>query len=152
MIIRIPLTNKTVKHSMNAAFVEFGKHTKEVVAKSPNEYDYTLYFNDLQNKGVSDEVSVAEVVGLCSAIANVPVKPSMPIVGRVVVSGTMMPLTTSLNDIVVAAVNAGAKKIMLPDECKGKFEALSVDTRKDLVAIFYSTPIDAAKKALGLGD
>ena len=145
-------TNKTVKDSMNAAFVEFGKHTKEVVAKSPNEYDYTLYFNDLQNKGVSDEVSVAEVVGLCSAIANVPVKPSMPIVGRVVVSGTMMPLTTSLNDIVVAAVNAGAKKIMLPDECKGKFEALSVDTRKDLVAIFYSTPIDAAKKALGLGD
>ena len=72
----------------------------------------------------------------------------MPIVGRVVVSGTMMPLTTSLNDIVVAAVNAGAKKIMLPDECKGKFEALSVDTRKDLVAIFYSTPIDAAKKAI----
>ena len=145
-------TNKTVKDSMNAAFVEYGKHTKEVIAKSPNEYDYTLYFNDLQNKDVSDEVSVAEVVGLCSAIANVPVIASMPIVGRVVVSGTMMPLTTSLNDIVVAAVNAGAKKIMLPDECKGKFEKLSVDVRKDLTAIFYSTPIDAAKKALRLGE
>ena len=145
-------SNKTVKDSMNAAFVEFGKHTKEIVAKSPNSFDYTLYFNDLQNKAVSDEISVAEVVGLCSALANVPVKPSMPIVGRVVVSGSMMPLTTSLHDIVVAAVNAGANKIMLPDECKDKFEKLSLDTRKNLKAIFYSSPIDAAKKALGLGD
>ena len=145
-------TNKDVKDSMNAAFVEFGKHTKEVVAKSPSDYDYTLYFNDLQNKGVSDEISVAEVVGLCSAIANVPVKASMPIVGRVVVSGTMMPLTTSLHDIVVAAVNAGAKKIMLPEECKDKFEKLNTDTRRDLIPVFYSTPIDAAKKALGLGE
>ena len=140
-------TNKDVKDSMNAAFVEFGKHTKEVVSKSPSDYDYTLYFNDLQNKGVSDEISVAEVVGLCSAIAGVPVKASMPIVGRVVVSGTMMPLTTSLHDIVVAAVNAGAKKIMLPEECKEKFEKLNTETRRDLVAVFYSTPIDAAKKA-----
>lgn len=145
-------TNKDVKDSMNAAFVEFGKHTKEVVSKSPSDYDYTLYFNDLQNKGVSDEISVAEVVGLCSAIAGVPVKASMPIVGRVVVSGTMMPLTTSLHDIVVAAVNAGAKKIMLPEECKEKFEKLNTETRRDLVAVFYSTPIDAAKKALGLGE
>ena len=145
-------TNKDVKDSVNAAFIEFGKHTKEVVSKSPSDYDYTLYFNDLQNKGVSDEVSVAEVVGLCSAISGVPVKASMPIVGRVVVSGTMMPLTTSLHDIVVAAVNAGAKKIMLPEECKEKFENLNTETRRDLVAIFYSTPIDAAKKALGLGE
>ena len=97
-------------------------------------------------------MSVAEVVGLCSAISGVPVKASMPIVGRVVVSGTMMPLTTSLHDIVVAAVNAGAKKIMLPEECKEKFENLNTETRRDLVAIFYSTPIDAAKKALGLGE
>lgn len=145
-------SNKGVKDSMNAAFVEFGKHTKEVISKSPTDCDYTLYFNDLQNKDVSEEVTVAEVVGLCSAIANIPVKPSMPIVGKVVVSGTMMPLTTSLNDIVVAAINAGAKRIMLPDECQEKFERLSQDTKKDLKPIFYKTPIDAARKALGLED
>lgn len=104
-------TNKSAKESMNAAFVEFGKHTKEVVTKSPSDYDYILYYNDLQSKDVSDEISVAEVVGLCSALAGIPVIPSMPIVGRVVVSGSMMPLITSLHDIVVTAVNAGAKKL-----------------------------------------
>lgn len=145
-------TNKSAKESMNAAFVEFGKHTREIVTKSPNDYDYTLFFNDLQNKGVSDEVSVAEVVGLCSAIAGVPVKPSTPIVGKVVVSGTMMPMTTELNDIIVAAINAGAKNILLPEDQREKFDALSLDTKKNLKPIYYSTPIQAARKALGLGD
>lgn len=145
-------TNKSAKESMNAAFVEFGKHIREIVTKFPNDYDYTLFFNDLQNKGVSDEVSVAEVVGLCSAIAGVPVKPSTPIVGKVVVSGTMMPMTTELNDIIVAAINAGAKNILLPEDQKEKFDALSLDTKKNLKPIYYSTPIQAARKALGLGD
>lgn len=145
-------TNKSAKESMNAAFVEFGKHTREIVTKSPNDYDYTLFFNDLQNKGVSDEVSVAEVVGLCSAIAGVPIKPSTPIVGKVVVSGTMMPMTTELNDIIVAAINAGAKNILLPEDQREKFDALSLDTKKNLKPIYYSTPIQAARKALGLGD
>jgi ATP-dependent Lon protease len=137
---------------MNAAFVEFGKHSKEVVSKLSSEYDYILYYNDLQSKDVSDEVSVAEVVGLCSALAGVPVIPSMPIVGRVVMSGSMMPLTTSLHDIIVTAVNAGAKKIMLPEECKDKFDNLSNEVKKDIVAVYYSTPIDAAKKALRIGE
>ena len=145
-------TNKSAKESMNAAFVEFGKHIREIVTKYPNDYDYTLFFNDLQNKGVSDEVSVAEVVGLCSAIAGVPVKPSTPIVGKVVVSGTMMPMTTELNDIIVAAINAGAKNILLPEDQREKFDALSLDTKKNLKPIYYSTPIQAARKALGLGD
>lgn len=145
-------TNKSAKESMNAAFVEFGKHTREIVTKSPNDYDYTLFFNDLQNKGVSDEVSVAEVVGLCSAIAGVPIKPSTPIVGKVVVSGTMMPMTTELNDIIVAAINAGAKNILLPEDQKEIFDALSLETKRNLKPIYYSTPIQAARKALGLGD
>lgn len=145
-------TNKSAKESMNAAFVEFGKHSKEVVSKLSSEYDYILYYNDLQSKDVSDEVSVAEVVGLCSALAGVPVIPSMPIVGRVVMSGSMMPLTTSLHDIIVTAVNAGAKKIMLPEECKDKFDNLSNEVKKDIVAVYYSTPIDAAKKALRIGE
>lgn len=145
-------SNKPVKDSLNAAYVEFGKHTKEIISKSPNDFDYTLFINDLQNKGLSDEVSVAEVVGLCSAVANVSVKPSMPIVGRVVVSGTMIPPTTSLNDILVAAVNAGAKKIMLPEDCEEKFDKISPEVKKDLKPVYYSTPIDAARKALGLED
>ncbi len=61
-----------------------------------------------------------------------------------------MPVTTELEEIFVSAVNAGAKRIMLPEESKDKYEALKPDVKKGIEAIFYSTPLDAAKKALGV--
>ena len=109
-----------------------------------------MYFNDLQNRGVCDEISVAEVVGLFSALANRAVLPSLVICGRVVMSGSMMPITTELDEIFVAASNAGAKKIMLPAECKSKYDRLGKDLKREITVIFYSTPLDAAKKALGV--
>ena len=109
-----------------------------------------MYFNDLQNRGVSDEISVAEVVGLFSGLANRAVLPSLVICGRVVMSGSMMPVTTELEEIFVAAANAGAKRIMLPNESEDKYEMLRPELKKELNVIFYSTPLDAAKKALGV--
>lgn len=61
-----------------------------------------------------DEVSVAEVVGLFSALANRPVMPSLVICGRVVMSGETMPVITMLDEIFVSAANAGAKKYFCP--------------------------------------
>ena len=107
-------------------------------------------YNDLQNHNVSEEVSVAEVIGLFSALANRPVMPSLVICGRVVMSGSMLPITAELEDIFVAASNAGAKKIMLPFDCKRKYESIAKDLKKEIEVIFYKTPLDAAKKALSV--
>ena len=65
-------------------------------------------------------------------------------------SGSMMPVTTELEEIFVAASNAGAKRIMLPSESKEKYDKLRPDLKAEIAAIFYSTPLDAAKKALGV--
>ena len=141
---------KSIRDSITAAFNYFGENSKKIISSAYEDYDYSLYFNDLQNRGVSDEVSVAEVVGLFSALANRAVLPSLIICGRVVMSGTMMPITTELDEIIVAAANAGAKRIMLPAESKDKFDALNSDLKNEISVIFYSTPLDAAKKALGV--
>jgi len=141
---------KSVKDSITAAFNYFGENSRKIIAGSYENFDYSLYFNDLQNRGVSDEVSVAEVVGLFSGLANRAVLPSLVICGRVVMSGSMMPLTTELDELFVAAANAGAKRIMLPDDCKDKYAALRAELKEELTAVFYSTPLDAAKKALGI--
>lgn len=108
------------------------------------------YFNDLQNRGVSDEISVAEVVGLFSGLANRAVLPSLVICGRVVMSGSMMPITTELDEIFMTAANAGAKTIMLPKDTKRKYEKLKNDLKNEMTVIFYSNPLDASKKALGI--
>ena len=141
---------KSVRDSLTAAFNYFGENTRKLIAGSYEDFDYSLYFNDLQNRGVSDEISVAEVVGLFSGLANRAVMPALVICGRVVMSGSMMPITTELDEIFVACANAGAKKIMLPKDSQEKYDKLRADLKEEIEVIFYSTPLDAAKKALGV--
>lgn len=141
---------KSVRDSITAAFNYFGENSRKLLRGAFEEFDYSLYFNDLQNRGVSDEISVAEVVGLFSGLANRAVIPSLVICGRVVMSGSMMPVTAELDELFVAAVNAGAKKIMLPEDSRNDYEKLKTDLKNELTVIFYATPLDAAKKALGV--
>lgn len=141
---------KSVKESLTAAFNYFSDNSKRLISQNWDKYDYSLYFNDLQNRHVCDELSVAEVVGLFSGLANISVMPSLVICGRVSMSGSMMPVTSELDEILVAVINAGAKRIMLPIDSKEKFEDLKLDLKTEIEVIFYSTPLDAAKKALEL--
>lgn len=139
---------KSVKDSITAAFNYFCENCSTILKERYYKYDYSLYYNDLQDRGVSDEISVAEVVGLCSALSEIPVRPGTIICGRVVMSGSMMPITTDLEELFVAVVNAGAKTILLPDDCKKKYSALRKELKKGVTAEFYTTPLNAAKKAL----
>lgn len=141
---------KSVKDSITAAFNYFTENSQKIISGNYDEFDYSLYFNDLQSRNVCDELSVAEVVGLFSGLANRSVLPSLVICGRVVMSGSMMPLTTELEEIFVAAANAGAKRIMLPIDSKVKYDLLKLELKNEITAIFYTTPLDAVKKALGV--
>ena len=141
---------KSVRDSLNAAFNYFREKAGTLIAGSYEDFDYSLYFNDLQSRGVSDEISVAEVVGLFSGLANRAVLPALVICGRVVMSGSMMPITTELDEIFVTAANAGAKKILLPAESREKYDRLRSDLKDEISVVFYSTPLDAVKKALGV--
>ena len=141
---------KSVRDSITAAFNYFCENANRLISGNCEDYDYSLYFNDLQNRNVSDEISVAEVVGLFSALANRSAIPALVICGRVVMSGSMMPITTELDEIFVAAGNAGAKKIMLPAESRQQYDAISRDLKAEIEVIFYQSPLDAARKALGV--
>lgn len=140
---------RSVKDSINAAFNYFEDNARKMVAAPYDDYDYSLYFNDLQIRNVSDEVSVAEVVGLFSALSKRAVLPSTVICGRVVMSGTMLPIQTEVQEIFVAAANAGAKRILMPADSKDKCQTLSNELKNEIEIVFYKNPLDAAKKALG---
>lgn len=138
---------KSVKDSLMAAFNYFGENCHKISSASYENYDYSLYFNDLQNRDVSDEISVAEVVGLFSALTKRAVLPSLVICGRVVMSGSMMPITAELEEILTVAVNAGAKRILLPEDSREIYNVLKLDLKNAISVIFYATPLDAVKKA-----
>lgn len=142
--------SKNIRDSLNAAFHYFCGNARKLISGSYEDSDYLLYFNDLQGRGASEEVSVAEVVGLFSALSGRPVLPSLVICGRVVMSGSMMPVTTDLEDIFVATANAGARRIMIPEESREKYDGMRESLKREMEVIFYATPLDAARKALGV--
>ena len=141
---------KSTKDSFTAAFNYFRDNCRRLFSGSYEQYDYSFYFNDLQNRGVSEEISVAEVVGLFSALTGRAVVPSAVICGRVVMSGSMTELTSELDEIIVSAVNAGAKKIFLPEDSRESYDKLSERLKDEVNVVFYPTPLEAARMALGV--
>ena len=144
--------NKPVRDTLDAAFENFETLGSRV---APGMHiaskDYLLFYNDLQGKGLSDEISLAEFVGLCSAAANRPVMAALAVPGILRVSGTMDEIR-GLEDIMRVAKNAGAKRIVLPYACIRDLQAVSPEIITGLSPVFYqdNDPVDAAKKALDL--
>ncbi|MEG0790367.1 MAG: protease Lon-related BREX system protein BrxL [Gordonibacter sp.] len=141
-----------VKETMEAAFRCFGENgTRVASGMYIGSKDYLLFVNDLQGKGLSDEVSLAEFVGLCSAAANRPVTASTVIPGILRLSGTMDELH-GLEDIMRVAKNAGAKKVLLPISCIKDLQTVSSELIGAVSPDFYpdGDPVAAARKALNL--
>lgn len=116
-----------------------------------NQKDYLLFFNDLQAKGPSDEASLAEFIGLCSAACNRPVEASLVIPGVLRLSGSMDELK-GLEDILRVAKNAGAKKVLLPLGCIKDLQSVPPELLGSVSPDFYpdGDAVAAARKALGI--
>ena len=112
-------------------------------------YDYLMFFNDLQKKGLSAEISLAEFVGLCSAACGRPVAASLVIPGILRMSGSMDELR-DLEDIFRVAKNAGAKKILLPMSSLAQLQTVPQELMSSVSPDFYpdGDAVSAARKAL----
>ncbi|WP_282209147.1 protease Lon-related BREX system protein BrxL [Parvibacter caecicola] len=144
--------SKPVKESMEAAFQFFDNNAGRVAAgMHAHERDYLLFYNDLQKKGHSAELSLAEFVGLCSAACNRPVVPSMVIPGVLRMSGTLDEVR-NLEEVLRVAKNAGAKKVLLPMSCLQDLAQVPSVLLESVSPEFYATgdAVSAAKKDLGL--
>ena len=145
-------SNKRVKDTMEAAFRFFETNAARVAAgMRVHEKDYLMFFNDLQGKGLSEEVSLAEFIGLCSAACNRPVTASTVIPGILRLSGTMDEVR-GLADIMRVAKNAGARKVLLPLSCIKDIQDISPELLSSVSPDFYpeGDAVAAARKALDI--
>ena len=144
--------NKPVNDSMDAAFQQFKQHAARLASGMRiNAKDYLLYYNDIQSKGLSAELSLAEFIGLCSAAANRPVMPALAVPGILRISGTLEPIG-NLEDIMRVAKNAGARRILLPMSSIADLQNIAPELIGSVSAEFYETgnAVAAARKALDL--
>lgn len=144
--------NRAAKESIEAAWRCFENNGDRVAAgMHMRQKDYLLFVNDMQAKGPSDEISLAEFIGLCSAACNRPVAASLVIPGIVRLSGTMDELK-GLEDILRVAKNAGAKRILLPFSSIRDFQDIPMELASSVSPDFYQDGdvVNAARKALGI--
>ena len=138
------------KYDFNASINYFKENYSEIIALSDINIDFNVFINDLLNNGATDELSIAEVVAMFSAVLNRPVIPAMVIYGKMVVSGAVMPLNVDLIDVITLTNSNGGQMLLLYKDCKAKFNELDKKFKNQVLVEFYETPLDAVKIALGL--
>lgn len=144
--------SRGARESIDAAWNYFVNNANRVAAGMHlDKKDYLLFYNDLQAKGPSDEVSLAEFVGLCSAACNRPVAAGLAIPGILRLSGSMDEVK-GLEDILRVAKNAGAKRILLPFGAIKDLQAIPMELASSVSPDFYpdGDAVSAARKALGI--
>lgn len=142
--------NRAVNECVDAAWCYFMDKARSILPGTTlSDHDYLLYYADPQSRGLSTEVSVAELVGLCSAVANRPVMEATAVIGEIKLSGTMGEIK-NLENIVRVAKNAGAKQLLLPIQSMQELMHVPGELLTAVQPIFYSDPIEAVKKAIEL--
>lgn len=145
-------SNREVRDALNAAFEQFKNCAPRLAAgMQVASRDYLLFCNDLQAKGPSAEVSLAEFIGLCSAASGRPVMAGLVIPGILRLSGSLEPVG-NLEDVLRVAKNAGAKRILLPMSSIADLQGVAPELIGAVSPEFYETgdAVAAARRALGL--
>lgn len=145
-------SNREVRDALNAAFEQFKNCAPRLaVGMHVASKDYLLFCNDLQSKGPSAEVSLAEFIGLCSAASGRPVIAGLVIPGILRLSGSLEPVG-NLEDVLRVAKNAGAKRILLPMSSIADLQNVAPELIGAVSPEFYETgdAVAAARRALGL--
>ena len=108
-----------------------------------------MQVQDINNIGMTDELSLATLIGLCSVALNKPVIQSTAILGTISIGGTINKIPDLSNTLQVC-LDAGAKKVLIPSNSSGDLVTVPGDLISKFSLIFYNTPEDAVFKALGV--
>jgi ATP-dependent Lon protease len=140
----------SMKESVQRAFSYIESHKVEMgIGHEFDTSDFHVEAIDLIANKVPCDAGVAFVIALFSAVRSHPVRPSLVILGDISVQGNIKALP-SLVEILQTAMDNGGKGALIPVENKRTFLEVSAEILEQVDPIFYSDPITAAMKALGL--
>lgn len=143
-------SHRGAKESLDTAFRYFAANNKSISHTiSTKTKDYLMHISDLQGIGLTSELGVAELIGLCSGALNKPVQQGTVVIGNMTVGGTISKVQEFANSLQVC-VDAGAKKVLIPATSVMDLQTVPSDLLVKVQPVFYSDPIDAVYKALGV--
>ena len=142
--------NCTTKESIQRAFAYINSHkVKMGIAQAFETTDFHVEAIDLLVNHISCDAGIGLVVAIYSALLKQPVLQGLLVLGDLSIQGNIKAVRSLVEPLQIGMDN-GARCALIPIENKRHFLEVSGDIVERVDPIFYSDPLTAARKALGL--
>lgn len=140
----------SMKESIQRAFAYLmGQKVKMGIGQAVDTTDFHVEAIDLLSNHVSCEAGIALVIAVYSAIKRHSVQAGLVILGDLSIQGNIKSMR-SLAEPLQVAMDNGARRALIPLENKRNFLEVSGDIVERVDPVFFSDPMTAAMKALGM--
>jgi len=147
---KISISGNNSREPSRVAFDYFKAHASRVSgAIKPGDHDYHLHLVELQNSGAPETLTLANFIALCSATLGKSMQSQMVVMGDMSLGGTIAQ-ARNLAESLQVAFDAGAKRILLPMSSVTDIPTVPGELFAKFQTSFYSDPVDAVFKALGV--
>ena len=142
--------NTKTKEAIKIAFDYFKANISRVSSMSKvGDHDYHLHIVEMHNTGAVTALTLCSFISFCSGLMGKPIQSQMVILGDMSLGGTIVN-TPNLAETLQVAFDSGAKRILIPMSNVGDIPTIPGELFAKFQTSFYSDPVDAAFKALGV--
>lgn len=138
------------KEAIKIAFDYFKANISRISSMSKvGNNDYHLHIVEMHNTGGAGALTLSSLIALSSGLMERPVQRQMIVLGDMSLGGNIVP-TENLAEILQVAFDSGAKRVLIPMSSVGDIQTVPGELFAKFQTSFYSDPIDAVFKALGV--
>ncbi|HHN8710205.1 TPA: protease Lon-related BREX system protein BrxL [Escherichia coli] len=143
-------SNTSAKEAIRVGFDYFKGNLNRVSAAAKfSDHEYHLHVVELHNTGPSTATSLAALIALCSILLAKQVQEQMVVLGSMTLGGVINPVQ-DLAASLQLAFDSGAKRVLLPMSSAMDIPTVPAELFTKFQVSFYSDPVDAVYKALGV--
>ena len=143
-------SNSQAKEATDTAFKYLRANGNSISASvSTTTKDYVVNVQDLNGIGMTNRLTLATLIAICSAALNKAAISSVVVLGDLSIGGTLIKVEELANTLQVC-LDSGAKKILLPLSSAADLGTAPAELIGGFNLIFYNSAEDAVFKALGV--
>lgn len=143
-------SNTAAKEAIRVGFDYFKGNLSRISASAKfSQHEYHLHVVELHSTGPSTTTSLASLIAFCSVLLAKPIQEQMVVLGNMTLGGVINPVQDLAASLQVA-FDSGAKRVLLPMASAMDIPTVPAELFTKFQVNFYSDPVDAVYKALGV--
>lgn len=142
---------RAMKESIVTAFNYLQANKAQLgIERDIDSHDFHVQVVDLTQSREGAGGGVAFFIAVYSLLREKPVQAGLVVLGEMTIQGNILPARSLVEPLQVIMDN-GARRVLIPTSNRRQFLEVPPDILESVDPIFYSEPLAAALKALGMG-